>query len=284
MKTIIKAKTAGFCFGVQRAVDLAIKTAETHDHNVITFGPLIHNQVVIDELEKQGICAKTSDLNDHPLASDKTVLIRAHGVGKETEKELKKRYAHVVDATCPFVKRIHKIVEERSNQGEQIVIIGSYDHPEVIGIKGWVNGPCFVVSEAEDALKIPLDPRKKVCIVAQTTFRFNKFQELVEIIKEKVYDIFAENTICKATEERQAEATTLAKEVDAMLVLGSKDSSNSKKLYEICKSACPCTYFLQTPDDLKLELLSSKDRIGITAGASTPQSIIEEVLNKCQTT
>ena len=281
------AETAGFCFGVQRAVELAEKTAQNESEGILTFGPLIHNDTVISDLERKQIRAIPAELSADfdieaaaPPDSD-TILIRAHGVGRETEAALHRRFTRVVDATCPFVKKIHRLVWEHSKAGEQIVIFGSPKHPEVIGISGWAEGKTYVVSDENEAKTLSLDPDRKTCIVAQTTFHFNKFQDLVEIIKEKVYDVVAYNTICNATEERQNEAARLAERVDAMLVIGGKDSSNTKKLYEICRNIVD-TQFLQTADDLDWEALSNAERIGITAGASTPHYIIEEVQRKCQ--
>ena len=289
---VVTAEHAGFCFGVQRAVEEAEKCAKEADTQVFTFGPLIHNASVIRDLEEKGIFAAEADLPENAAVAGEgaqtkklpnPIIIRAHGVGRETEGLLRERYETVVDATCPFVKKIHRIVAEHSAAGEQIVITGSPTHPEVVGICGWAQGgDCFVISDENEARALILDPSRKVCIVSQTTFHFNKFQDLVEIIKQKVYDVFAFNTICNATEERQKEAERLAGEVDAMLVLGGENSSNSKKLFEICKGVCPHTYFLQTSDDLDRSILLSFDSIGITAGASTPHYIIEEVQKKCQ--
>lgn len=286
---VVTAEHAGFCFGVQRAVEEAEKCAENAGTKVFTYGPLIHNESVIRDLEKKGIFAVETDILESlaenpelPQKQPNPILIRAHGVGRETECRLREQYETVIDATCPFVKKIHKIVAEHSAAGEQIVIIGSATHPEVVGIRGWAQGDCIIISNEKEAKELDLDASRKVCIVAQTTFHFNKFQDLVEIIKQKVYDVFAFNTICNATEERQREAERLAREVDAMLVLGGENSSNSKKLFEICREACPHTYFLQTSDDLDRSTLLSFDSIGITAGASTPHYIIEEVQKKCQ--
>lgn len=308
MMKVVTAEHAGFCFGVQRAVEEAEKCAEHAGTKVFTYGPLIHNESVIRDLEEKGIFAVETDIlesqpdnikiTDDTLLSSKKenneiadtfpqkhpapILIRAHGVGRETERRLRERYETVIDATCPFVKKIHRIVAEHSAAREQIIIIGSATHPEVVGIRGWAQGDCITISNEKEAKELDLDASRKVCIVAQTTFHFNKFQDLVEIIKQKVYDVVAFNTICNATEERQREAERLAGEVDAMLVLGGENSSNSKKLFEICRAACPHTYFLQTSDDLDRSTLLSFDSIGITAGASTPHYIIEEVQKKCQ--
>ena len=183
----------------------------------------------------------------------------------------------LVDATCPFVRKIHRIVEQESEKGNHIVIIGSEPHPEVEGIKGWASGPVTVISTEEEARSFVPENGKKVSIVAQTTFNYNKFKDLVEIFSKKSYDISVLNTICNATEERQTEARTLAGTVDTMLVIGGRHSSNTQKLYEICKEECKNTYFIETLVDLDTKPFQSFGRVGITAGASTPNKIIEEV-------
>jgi len=183
----------------------------------------------------------------------------------------------VVDATCPFVKKIHKIVREQSGNGKQIVIIGDPRHPEVIGTMGWSETPCIVISEKEEAAALKVPENKSLCIVAQTTFNLEKFKELVEIIQKLRYDIEVLNTICNATSMRQTEARTLAEEVDIMLVVGSGTSSNTRKLYEICQERCANTYYIQSLDDLNPIQFQSDSCVGITAGASTPNYFIQEV-------
>ena len=201
---------------------------------------------------------------------------------------MEKENINIVDATCPFVKKIHKIVLEESSQGKQIIIIGNDKHPEVEGIKGWVDGTAIVINEPEDIEKIDFNKDSKVCVVSQTTFNHNKFKYLVEIIQKKGYDINVVNTICNATHERQAEAKDISSKVDAMIVIGGRHSSNTQKLYDICKKECKNTFYIQTAEDLKegsefdTYIKSCDDNslksIGITAGASTPKNIIEEVV------
>lgn len=184
----------------------------------------------------------------------------------------------VLDATCPFVLKIHRLVEKYSKEGYRIVIAGNEHHPEVEGILGWVEGqPAYTVISQEDIEKLPLKEGEKVCLVAQTTFNYNKFQELVEIIKKKGYDISVLDTICNATEERQTEARKIAAESDLMIVIGDKHSSNTQKLYEISKKECANTYYIQTSKDMDYHQIQSINNVGITAGASTPNNIIEEV-------
>ena len=183
----------------------------------------------------------------------------------------------MVDATCPFVKKIHRIVEEHVRAGECVVIIGSPDHPEVEGIKGWGDEYTFVIENEAKAEEFKIPEGKKLCIVSQTTFNYNKFKELVEKFLKKGYDSSVLNTICNATQERQVEAKRIASEVDAMIVIGGRNSSNTQKLYEICRKECKNTYFIQTLGDFNPECVNSVRSVGITAGASTPNQIIEEV-------
>ena len=208
-----------------------------------------------------------------------SVVIRAHGVPKRIYEIMEQRGIECIDATCPFVKRIHKIVEKESTEGRHIIIVGNAKHPEVEGIMGWCKNPATVIESKEEALDFKGSPDDKYCVVSQTTFNYKKFQELVEIFQKKGYDIIVANTICSATEERQKEASELAAKADVMIVIGGTHSSNTRKLYELCKSECENTYYIQTLADLQLELPNSVELVGITAGASTPNKIIEEVQN-----
>lgn len=280
MDNVKLAKSAGFCFGVKRAVEMVYDEADKGG-NIYTYGPIIHNEEVVKDLEQKGVTVINTE---EELAALKkgTVIIRSHGVARKVYELIEKNGIDIVDATCPFVKKIHRIVEEHAKNGETILIIGDKDHPEVVGIKGWSYGKTYVAKDICDIEKISFLPGEKVCVVAQTTYNFNKFKELVEILEKKVYDISAVNTICNATEERQTEAKSLASESDAMIVIGGRHSSNTQKLYQICKNECECTFFVQTLDDLNLNELTSVRSVGITAGASTPNNIIEEVWQACQ--
>ena len=276
---VIKAKSAGFCFGVKKAMETVYQQIEANSEQPIyTFGPLIHNEEVVKELKNKGV--EVIDTVEELKALKKgIVIIRSHGVSKDIYKIMDNNGITCVDATCPFVKRIHKIVDKESSLGKKIIIIGNDGHPEVEGIKGWSNTPAFVVEKEEEALEFSCKLDEKICIVSQTTFNYNKFKELVEIFEKKGYDISVVNTICNATEERQTEAKKIAAEADVMIVIGGTHSSNTRKLYEICKNECENTHFIQTLDDLDLELPKSVRLVGITAGASTPNNIIEEVQN-----
>ncbi len=280
MKEVILAKSAGFCFGVKRAVDTVYE--QTGKKNVYTFGPIIHNEEVVKDLEKKGVFVINTmeELDD---ITERTVIIRSHGVSSAVYEALRKKGVEIVDATCPFVLKIHNIVKQESANGKQIVIIGNEKHPEVEGIMGWSKTQVHVVDTVEKAQNLQLDPQREVCIVSQTTFNYNKFKELVEIISEKGYNIIIRNTICNATEERQTEAREIAKRVDAMIVVGGSSSSNTRKLYEICKNECKDTYYIQTLNDLDMTSLGKADCIGITAGASTPNNIIQEVYTNVRT-
>ena len=275
---VIKAKTAGFCFGVKRAVDTVYEQADTCGGPIYTYGPIIHNEEVVKDLESRGVSVIRSE-EELESITEGTVIIRSHGVEKRICDKLRGKGLRIVDATCPFVKKIHNIVEKESAEGKYILIIGNPDHPEVIGIRGWAGSNVSVIQNADDIEKVDFSKNKKICVVSQTTFNYNKFQDLVEIIKKKSYDISVLNTICNATKERQTEARSIAESVDAMIVIGDKHSSNTQKLYEICRNACNNTYYIQTLDDLDLNQLGSVETVGITAGASTPNNIIEEVQN-----
>lgn len=274
------AESAGFCFGVKRAVDLVYKEAEK-GQKVYTYGPIIHNEEVVKDLEKKGVQV-IYNLEELESIKEGTVIIRSHGVSKKIHKKMEEQGLSVVDATCPFVKKIHKIVDEQSTQGNQIVIVGSANHPEVEGIRGWCQNEAMIIESVEEAKKFVPQEGKKTYIVSQTTFNYKKFKDIVEIIPKKRYDIIALNTICNATEVRQTEAKQLAKISEAMIVIGGKHSSNTQKLYEICKKECENTYYIQTLVDLDLSEIKSFRSVGITAGASTPNNIIKEVQIACQ--
>ena len=276
---VIKAKSAGFCFGVKKAMETVYQQIEENaDKPIYTFGPLIHNEEVVKELKSKGVEVVDS-VEELKALKDGIVIIRSHGVSKDIYKIMEENGITCVDATCPFVKRIHKIVDKESALGKKIIVIGNDGHPEVEGIKGWSNTPAVVIEKEEEALEFSCKLDEKICIVSQTTFNYNKFKELVEIFQKKGYDISVVNTICNATEERQTEAKKIAAEADVMIVIGGTHSSNTRKLYEICKNECENTHFIQTLDDLNLELPKSVRLVGITAGASTPNNIIEEVQN-----
>ena len=271
------AKSAGFCFGVKRAVNLVYDEISSEDKPIYTYGPIIHNDEVVKDLEQKGVTV-IKNLDELSSLEKGIIIIRSHGISREEYNRIEESGFEIKDATCPFVKKIHKLVEKHSTEGRYIIIIGNADHPEVQGIKGWVQGNnVCVVGNQDDIDNLDITLEKKVCIVSQTTFNYNKFQELVEIIKQKGYDIVVLNTICNATEERQSEAQQIASVSEAMIVIGDKKSSNTQKLFEICKNECENTYYIQTSSDMDYSKLKSINNVGITAGASTPNNIIEEV-------
>lgn len=273
---VITAKSAGFCFGVKRAVEKVYEVADRKNGPVYTYGPIIHNEEVVKDLEKKGVSVLETE-EDLKNLTEGTVIIRSHGVPRRIYDQMREQGLDYVDVTCPFVLKIHRIVERESKAGRHIVIIGNRTHPEVEGIRGWCEGPSTVIRTKEEAEEFLKNPPEKVCIVSQTTFNYKNFQELVEILAKKRYDKLVLNTICNATNERQAEAAEIAKTVDAMIVIGGRHSSNTQKLFEICSGECKNTYYIQTLADLDSDRFQSIQCVGITAGASTPNKIIEEV-------
>ena len=271
------AKSAGFCFGVEKAVNTVYEEAKKNDDIVYTLGPIIHNEEVVKDMKKRGV--EAVDIEDLHSLPKGTVIIRSHGVSKEIYNYVKESGHRVVDATCPFVKKIHAIVSVQSGKGKTVVIIGNPKHPEVEGIRGWGDQNTYAVENIDEFIKLDLKKDKEIIIVAQTTFNHKKFQEIIDKISLLGYDVRCFNTICNATQERQAEAKNIASNVDAMIVIGDKKSSNTSKLVEICQEECKNTVFIQTLEDLDYDALLSVDSVGITAGASTPKHIIEEVQN-----
>ncbi len=273
---VIVARTAGFCFGVKRAMEIVEEHLRSDVRPIYTYGPIIHNEEVVRDLEERGVIVLRSE---EELAGVRqgTVILRSHGVPERIYRLLENNGVHYVDVTCPFVSKIHKIVREQNRAGRRVLIVGNAEHPEVEGICGWADERTRVMNCIEDFESFNLDKKEPLSIVSQTTFNLNKFKELVEKIMEKGYDITVLNTICNATQERQAEAGQIAKSVDAMIVIGGKSSSNTRKLYDICHQECKNTYYIQTLKDLKPDTTITVRNVGITAGASTPKSIIEEV-------
>ncbi|MCR5477383.1 MAG: 4-hydroxy-3-methylbut-2-enyl diphosphate reductase [Lachnospiraceae bacterium] len=278
---VIMADCAGFCFGVKRAVDAVYELLRTEQH-ICTYGPIVHNESVVEDLKARGVrvLETKEDLEALDPAEHTTVVIRAHGVGEEIYDLLRRKNVTVRDLTCPFVAKIHRTVKEAAAEGKHIYIAGDPSHPEVMGILGWCDGN-GTVAQSPEAAQILADSedfgREPYCLVAQTTYQPKNFTQIVDIFAKKGYNGSVVNTICNATRERQEAAARLAEQVDYMIVIGGKNSSNSRKLYEICCSKCPHTVYIQTLDDLNLELPKSVRKVGITAGASTPQNIIEEV-------
>lgn len=267
------AKSAGFCFGVSRAIDMAYNEIEKNK-KIYSYGPLIHNKEVTADLKKRGIDV----IEGLEGIEEGTIIIRSHGVGKALYDEIAKKGLKWVDGTCPFVKRIHSIVEKAHERKKQIIIIGSPNHPEVQGIHGWCQNAAVILEEIEQAKRFVPMENKKYTVVVQTTFRKNKFEQIIQALQNKGLDLEVFDTICSATAKRQQEAVLISKNVDKMIVIGDKNSSNTQKLVEICKKNCQKTYYIETICDLVLNIFSKNDKIGITAGASTPPAIIKEVI------
>ena len=277
MKVVV-AESAGFCFGVKRAVEKVYEQIQnnTAHKKIYTYGPIIHNEQVVKDIEEKGVTVINS-IDELKEIKDGIIIIRAHGATKEVFDIIQQQQLTLVDATCPFVKKIYQIVQEEQKKGKHSIIAGDASHPEVQGIRGWSGDEVTIIGDEKDALQFALRKDKPVCIVSQTTFNYNKFKYLVEIISKKGYDINVLDTICNATHQRQAEAKKIASKVDVMIVIGGRHSSNTQKLYEICKNECNNTYYIQTLDDLDLSNIKEDSYVGITAGASTPNNIIEEV-------
>ena len=275
---IIRAPKSGFCFGVKRAVSEAEKLIEDAKSgkirgNIYTYGQLVHNRDVTDRLKDGGLSSVES-LED--VKSEDTVLIRAHGVPKAFYEEAKAKGVTLIDATCPFVAKIHEHVAKAYSEGKNCVIVGDPSHPEVIGINGWCGNTATILNSAEEAEKTEKD---NLYVVAQTTIKEEHFNQIVEILKRKFVNVTVANTICSATKERQISTEDTAKSVDAMVVIGGKNSSNNKKLFEIAQKYCTRTYFIENIADLPLQEIGIYNKIGVAAGASTPESAIEEVIS-----
>ncbi len=269
---IILAKSAGFCFGVKRAIECVY--GMIGNGKIYTYGPLIHNKHVISDLEKKGVFV-IDDFED----VDGVVVIRSHGVAKSVYLEIEKRNLKYVDCTCPFVKKIHNIVAKAYESGKNVIIVGNGEHPEIIGINGWAENSGIIINSPEEALKTVIEKNKKYTLVVQTTYQRDIFEEISNIFADfENIEIF--NTICSATEDRQKEAVEVAKNVDKMIVIGDEKSSNTRKLFEISKKYCKNTFLCETIYNLQLNILRKNDKIGVTAGASTPPAIIKEAINK----
>ena len=280
MTKITVAATAGFCFGVSRAVQIAYDVASSGAHGC-TLGPIIHNKEMVRELSDMGVTAVDS-LDE--ICGRSPVIIRSHGVPRNVYDELRARGIEFIDATCPFVSKIHRIVAERSAAGDIILIAGDVDHPEVRGIVSNCMGPYYTFNNEEELEGlfniIPSENNFSVSIVAQTTFNEKTWKKCLKNIKKHYTNAKIFDTICNATSKRQAEALSLSASSDCMIVIGDRTSSNTNKLFLICKSCCERTWLIQTADELEDEMYAGAESIGVTAGASTPDRIIKEVLDK----
>ncbi len=274
MKEVILAQNAGFCFGVKRAVDEAIKIQKQEEKKIYTLGPLIHNNDVVKFLEKNNIYSIELE-NIATLNKDDVIVIRSHGVSEEVLNLLQQNQLKIKDATCPFVTKIQKKVNKYYNLGYNIVILGDANHPEVIGINGWCNNEAIISKNGELHGDVPA----KVCVVSQTTEKAANWETLIKNVSAKSKEVLAFNTICAATDVRQRSTNKLSKEVEAMVVIGGKNSSNTTKLYQIAKQNCDDTIHIENVNELPKEFINNNiNKVGITAGASTPDWIIREVI------
>lgn len=272
MSKVKIADSAGFCFGVSRALKMT-ETGIEEGKSIVTYGPIIHNGQVVKDLEEKGV--RIIESVEEAKKGD-TVVIRSHGVPKKTEDALREKGIEYIDATCPFVKKIHRIVSENYALGKTIVIIGDAKHPEVMGINGWCNDEAVIFSSIED-VDCSHIAEKDVCVVSQTTFERNLWEKIIKIIKNTCNRVVFFDTICSATNDRQKSTAQLAKESDLFIVIGGRNSSNTKKLYQIAKDLCKKTLLVEGAWELPEGLYTPGERIGITAGASTPDWIIKEV-------
>ncbi|WP_462392329.1 bifunctional 4-hydroxy-3-methylbut-2-enyl diphosphate reductase/30S ribosomal protein S1 [Clostridium cadaveris] len=277
-KQVILASNAGFCFGVKRAVDEALEVKEQHPGiTVYTLGPLIHNSHAVNFLKDKNIEPIELE-NIETLKPNDFIIIRSHGIPKDIYEYLKEKKLNIIDATCPFVTKIQKKAEEYYKRGYKIIIVGDGNHPEVIGINGWCNNSSIFYKNGEFSEELT----NKVCVLSQTTEKQENFEKAIEYVSKHCKEFVAFNTICSATNERQTSATELSSKVDAMIVLGGKNSSNTTKLYEICLNNCISTIHVESAQDIPESFLNGEKfkKIGITAGASTPDWIIKEAINK----
>lgn len=272
---IILAEEYGFCFGVERAVEM-VEKALSEGETVRTFGPLIHNQQEIKRLESKGVKA-INELNE--VQEGETVVIRAHGVTPQIEAELKSKASRVIDATCPFVTRVQRLAARAAAQDRHVVVVGNPEHPEMIGVKGYAPNHAFIVRDASEVPSLP--KLKKPLVVSQTTIKAQTFFETAEAIKTKTDDeVEVINTICSATRDRQDAARELAEKVEIVYIIGGKHSSNSQKLLAVCKEKCEKTFLIETEEEINPEDLRGVRRVGVTAGASTPNWLIEKVIQR----
>ena len=273
MSNIRVAESAGFCFGVKRAIEMAYEAIGV-EPKLYSYGQLIHNKTVTDDLASKGL----QIVENLDGLTEGTLLIRSHGVGKALYDEAEAKGLKILDGTCPFVKKIHDIVHDKLAEGLGIIVVGDGTHPEVIGINGWCENAAVILEDEEAAKTKEIPEKEKYAVVVQTTFRQAKFDKILEILQDRGVNMEVHNTICSATEKRQTEAEELSKTVDKMIVIGGKNSSNTQKLVEICAKNCGNTVHIETICDLVLNNFGKDDKIGITAGASTPPAIIKEVV------
>ncbi len=290
MKNILIADNAGFCFGVKRAMNMAWNELDKSDKVAIyALGPLIHNKQAVAKYEERGMLTVDTIEEIEKIESEKVrrginaskdreMIIRSHGVSKSIYDEAKLKNIPIIDTTCPFVRKIHYLANKCFEDGKQLIVIGDRNHPEIIGINGWSSHSAIIAKNLEEISNISFETNKDYFIVAQTTMNEKEFDAIINYIRSLDIKFEVENTICSATRVRQESARELAQKVDLMIVIGGKHSSNTQKLVKICQDIVG-TFSIETKEDLDRNLLEKYHTIGITAGASTPDWIIEEVIN-----
>lgn len=271
---IIVAKNSGLCYGVKRALNLAKETRHERNGKVLTLGDLIHNPQVIVDLKKQGIHS-IENLNELKKG---TIIIRSHGISPEVYESLEEKNMEIVDATCPIVKRIQKLVEILAENKEEIIIVGNKDHPEIKGLIGFSQERGIIVENEIQIKHLP--HKKKRAVLAQSTQDLYIFGKIVTALIEKTVELRVYNTICHSTQTRQKSTSELASQVDTLFIVGGKNSSNTQKLYQISRRILPETYFVENAEQITPEMLKRAKKIGISGGASTPHEAIQEAVEK----
>ena len=270
---VLLADEYGFCFGVERAVEMVEEALEGGE-TVRSLGPLIHNDQEMQRLGKHGVTTINEPIQ---IGRGETAVIRAHGVTPQVQRELEEKATKVVDATCPFVTRVQKLAARAAEQNRHVVVVGNPDHPEMIGVKGYAPDHAFVIRDETEVSTLPM--LRKPLIVSQTTIKAKTFFDTAEAIKQKTNDeVQVVNTICSATRDRQEAARALAGMVDAFYIIGGRHSSNSVKLLAVCKEQCQKSFLIETEEEINADDLIGADRVGVTAGASTPNWLIEKIV------
>ena len=274
---VLLADEYGFCFGVERAVEM-VEGAIGQGDKVRALGPLIHNEQEMQRLAHEGVTTISEPVQ---ISRDETAVIRAHGVTPEVQKELEEKAAKVVDATCPFVTRVQKLASRAAAADRHVIIVGSPDHPEMIGVKGYAPEHAFVIRDETEVAGLPW--LRKPLVVSQTTIKAKTFFDTAEAIKAKTDDpVEVINTICSATRDRQDAARALSTMVDAFYIIGGRHSSNSVKLLAVCKENCEKSFLIETEAEINADYLVGVERVGVTAGASTPKWLIDRVVEHIQ--
>ena len=272
---VLLADEYGFCFGVERAVEM-VEEALSEGNTVRALGPLIHNDQEMSRLAKRGVATISEPVQ---IKRGETAVIRAHGVTPQVEAELREKASKVVDATCPFVTKVQKLASRAAKQDRHVVVVGNPDHPEMIGVFGYAPEHTFVISDVAEVARLPR--LNNPLVVSQTTIKLQNFLDVAEAVKQKAEgETQIVNTICSATRDRQDAARALAGEVDAFYIIGGRHSSNSRKLLAVCLEQCKKSFLIETEDEINTEDLRGVEKVGVTAGASTPNWLIEKITKR----